>query len=58
MLRPGNVHSAEGWRPALQPVIAHDRERGLLLYFRGGSACVPGFSGSPGWHPHPDTRFD
>jgi hypothetical protein len=41
-----------------QPVIARYRERDLLLYFRGGSACVPGFSGSPGWHPPPGTRFD
>ena len=41
-----------------QPVIARYRERDPLLYFRGGSACVPGFSGSPGWHPPPGTRFD
>jgi hypothetical protein len=32
-LRPGNVHSAEGWRSALEPVIARYRER--ALYFRG-----------------------
>ena len=35
MLRPGNVHSAEGWREVLEPVIARYRERGLALYFRG-----------------------
>ena len=29
MLRPGNVHSAEGWRSVLEPVIARYRERGL-----------------------------
>src|ERR671920_874008 len=34
-LRPGNVHSAEGWREVLEPVIARYRERGLDLYFRG-----------------------
>src|SRR3712207_1373241 len=34
-LRPGNVHSAEGWRPVLEPVIARYRGRGLALYFRG-----------------------
>ena len=34
-LRPGNVHSAEGWRAVLEPVIARYRERGLDLYFRG-----------------------
>src|SRR5215208_5108500 len=34
-LRPGNVHSAEGWRSVLVPVIGRYRERGLALYFRG-----------------------
>src|ERR671933_2078258 len=34
-LRPGNVHSAEGWRAVLEPVIARYRERGCALYFRG-----------------------
>jgi hypothetical protein len=34
-LRPGNVHSADGWRGVLEPVIARYRERGLALYFRG-----------------------
>ena len=29
VLRPGNVHSAEGWRAVLEPVIARYRERGL-----------------------------
>ena len=37
-LRPGNVHSAEGWREVLEPVIARYRERGLDLYFRGDAA--------------------
>ena len=31
LLRPGNVHSAEGWRSVLEPVIARYRERGLPL---------------------------
>src|ERR687883_838977 len=37
-LRPGNVHSADGWRSVLEPVIA--RYRGILkhLYFRGDAA--------------------
>ena len=37
-LRPGNVHSAEGWRAVLEPVIARYRERGLaaLLPWRRG----------------------
>ena len=38
MLRPGNVHSAEGWRSVLEPVVARYRERGLDLYFRGDAA--------------------
>jgi hypothetical protein len=35
VLRPGNVHSADGWRALLEPVIA--RYRGVVkhLYFRG-----------------------
>jgi hypothetical protein len=37
-LRPGNVHSAEGWREVLEPVIARYRERDLALYFRGDAA--------------------
>jgi hypothetical protein len=37
-LRPGNVHSAEGWRAVLVPVIARYRQRGLALYFRGDAA--------------------
>jgi hypothetical protein len=37
-LRPGNVHSADGWRAVLEPVIA--RYRGFVkhLYFRGDAA--------------------
>jgi hypothetical protein len=32
------VHSAEGWRSVLEPVIARYRGRGLALYFRGDAA--------------------
>jgi hypothetical protein len=37
-LRPGNVHSADSWRPTLEPVVA--RYRGIVkrLYFRGDAA--------------------
>jgi DDE family transposase len=37
-LRPGNVHSADGWHAVLEPVIA--RYRGIVkhLYFRGDAA--------------------
>ena len=38
VLRPGNAHSAEGWRSVLEPVIARYRERALDLYFRGDAA--------------------
>ena len=38
MLRPGNVHSAEGWREVLEPVIARYRGRGSPLWFRGDAA--------------------
>src|SRR5919202_6982251 len=34
-LRPGNVHSAEGWREVLGPVIARRRDSGLAPYLRG-----------------------
>ena len=37
-LRPGNVHSAEGWRDVLEPVVARYRERTLRRYFRGDAA--------------------
>src|SRR4051794_16273224 len=38
VLRPSNVHSADGWRALLEPVIA--RYRGIVkhLYFRGDAA--------------------
>src|ERR671932_937652 len=37
-LRPGNVHSADGWREVLEPVVI--RYRGIVkhLYFRGDAA--------------------
>jgi hypothetical protein len=38
MLRPGNVHSAEGWHSVLEPVIARYRERDLPLWFRADAA--------------------
>jgi len=37
-LRPGNVHSADGWRAVLAPVIARYRSRVKRLYFRGDAA--------------------
>jgi hypothetical protein len=36
-LRPGNVHSADGWRAVLEPVVARYRSV-KRLYFRGDAA--------------------
>ncbi len=38
VLRPGNVHSADGWRAVLEPVIARYRGIAKHLYFRGDAA--------------------
>ena len=37
-LRPGNVHSADGWRGVLEPVVERYRKRDLRRYFRGDAA--------------------
>jgi hypothetical protein len=37
-LRPGNVHSAEGWRDVLKPVITRYRDRVKRRYFRADAA--------------------
>ncbi len=37
-LRPGNVHSADGWRNVLEPVVARYRNRDLRRYFRADAA--------------------
>ncbi len=36
--RPGNVHSANGWRDVLEPIVARYKERALRRYFRGDAA--------------------
>ncbi len=33
-LRPGNVHSADGWRSLLEPIVDRYKEAGKKLYFR------------------------
>jgi hypothetical protein len=38
VLRPGNVHSADGWRAMLEPVIARYRGSVKRVYFRGDAA--------------------
>ena len=37
-LRPGNVHSADGWRGVLEPVVARYRSGTLRRYFRADAA--------------------
>jgi DDE family transposase len=37
-LRPGNVHSADGWRGLLEPVLARYRHTMQRRYFRGDAA--------------------
>lgn len=37
-LRSGNVHSADGWRDVLKPVVARYRKRGMRRYFRADAA--------------------
>jgi hypothetical protein len=37
-LRPGNVHSAKGWRDFLKSVVERYRERHLRRYLRGDAA--------------------
>jgi len=38
VLRPGNVHSADGWREVLEPVVARYRHTMKCRYFRGDAA--------------------
>ena len=37
-LRPGNVHSAEGWEELLLPEIAHQQQQGKAVVFRADAA--------------------
>ncbi len=37
-LRPGNVHSADGWQGVLKPVIARYADRHLMRFFRVDAA--------------------
>ncbi len=42
-LRPGNVHSADGWEDVLKPVIARYADRDILHLFRADAAfAIPG----------------
>jgi hypothetical protein len=37
-LRPGNVHSADGWKDVLKPVVTRYRDKVSRLYFRADAA--------------------
>ena len=37
-LHPGNVHSADGWKDALEPVVARYRDSDVRRYFRADAA--------------------
>jgi hypothetical protein len=38
LLRPGNVHSAQGWQEVLEPIVARYKGAGVRLYFRADAA--------------------
>jgi Transposase DDE domain group 1 len=38
MLRPGNVHSAEGWREFIEPIVERYLKAAMRLLFRAGAA--------------------
>ena len=38
VLRPGNVHSADGWRKFLEPIVKRYKEMEKKLYLRGDAA--------------------
>src|SRR5260370_3327323 len=43
VLRPGNVHSADGWESVLKPVIVRYQGKVLRIYFRADAAfAMPG----------------
>jgi len=38
VLRPGNVHSADGWKNLLEPIVDRYKDTNKKLYFRGDAA--------------------
>ena len=38
LLRPGNVHSADGWKELLEPIVARYEKKKVRMYFRGDAA--------------------
>ncbi len=48
-LRPGNVHSADGWDGVLKPVAVRYQGKVSRIYFRAGAAfAMPEVYGLPG----------
>ena len=45
-LRPGNVHSADGWDDVLKPVVARYQGKVSRVYFRAGAAGIAFWSNS------------
>jgi len=43
-LRPGNVHSADGWQELLRPEIAWQQKQGKQVVFRAGPRGLPAFA--------------
>ncbi len=50
-LRPGNVHSAHGWREVLEPILARYERAGVRRYFRADAAFA-----SPQVYEYPEER--
>jgi hypothetical protein len=46
-LRPGNVHSADGWHDVLKPVVARYQGNVSRIYFRADVALAAPFVGLP-----------
>ena len=39
LLRPGNVHSADGWKELLEPIVTcYEKKKTVRKYFRGDAA--------------------
>lgn len=50
-LRPGNLHSADGWRDLLEPIVDRYKHAGKRIYFRGDAAFA-----SPDVYEYPEDN--
>ena len=58
-LRPGNVHSADGWEAVLKPVIARYADRHLMRFFRADAAfAIPDLYECPSSQSLRPARLD